>query len=597
MRLLLLFLLSCLFSNVLTAQHLSIQFLGRYTDGREGACEISAYDSTSRQLFVTNAVTDSIDFIDCSDPTLLVRTGGIDLSSYGSINSVAYLPTGHIAAAIAAPTPQLAGLVVFFDVTGTYINQLTVGALPDMLTVTKDGQKLLVACEGEPDDSYTVDPEGSIVIIDLTNPIASLSAVDVTTLDFLQAPSTIVGGVFKPNTSYAQDLEPEYIAVNESSTEAAVVCQENNVLILVDLTADTIKGYKGLGFKDHSLLGQGLDASDKDGLINIAPQSVQGVYQPDAIASYTVNGATYYVSANEGDGRDYSGYSSEVRVKDLLLDSLAFPQAALLQTDALLGRLKTFTADMLGDTDGDGDVDELYSYGARSFSIWDGTGQLVWDSGDAFAQHIAQQYPSFFNCNEGVASEMDNRSDDKGAEPEALTVGKIGNRFFAFVGLERQGGIMVYDITNPIAPTLEQYIHTFDTATGTSMDIAPEGLLFVPATASHTQQNLLIVSNEFSGTTVIYEVDDLFTAIPSLLAGEPLQLYPNPTTGILNVTLPVVTNPLAYQLYNTLGQKLLEGELEQEQVQLSLEQLPSGCYFLTVMGADQVGASYQVIKQ
>ena len=596
MRLLLLAIL-LLINAAVFGQNISVQLLGRYTDGREGACEITTYDSTSQQLFITNAVTDSIDIVDCSDPSQLTYVGGIDITPYGGgINSIVYLPTGYIAAAIENNNPQAAGAVVFFDVMGNYINQLTVGALPDMLTLTPDGLKLLVACEGEPDDSYTIDPEGSVAIIDLSGTVATLSAADVTLLNFQQAPTTLAGAVFKPNTSIAQDLEPEYIAVNENSTEAAVVCQENNVLILLDLTADTIKAYKGLGFKDHSLTGNGLDANDRDGLITIAPQPVKGVYQPDALAAYTVNGATYYVSANEGDARDYGGYSSEARVEDLLLDSMAFPQAATLQTDGVLGRLKTFTADVIGDTDGDGDVDELYSYGGRSFSIWDANGQLVWDSGDAIAQYIASNHPTFFNCNDGLASKIDNRSDDKGAEPEAVAVGQLGNKFYAFVGLERQGGIMIYDITNPAAPVFEQYIHSFNTAAGTSTDVAPEGLFFVPASASHTQEHLLIVSHEVSGTTVVYQIDDLLTST-TLLSQEPVQLYPNPTTGWLRVTLPRLEQEVQYQLHNVFGQTLLEGQWREQQAQLSLEHLPSGCYFLVVEGAGLPKVSYQVLKQ
>ncbi len=365
---------------------------------------------------------------------------------------------------------------------------------------------------------------------------------------------------------------------------------------MVDLQADTIKAYRGLGFKDHSLLGNGLDVNDTDGSINILPQPVKGVYQPDAIASYTVNGNTYYLSANEGDARDYDGYSSEARIDDLILDATAFPNAATLQSTAELGRLKTFTADVLGDTDGDGDVDELYSYGGRSFSIWDANGQLVWDSGDDFAQYIANNHPAFFNCNEGEASKMDNRSDDKGAEPEALTVGQIGSQFFAFIGLERQGGVMIYNITNPTAPTFEHYIETFDTTTGTSIDIAPEGLVFVPASANPHQKNLLIASHEVSGTTTVYEINSLLVATSSILSEDNLHLYPNPTTGVLNLELPAPVVSLDYQLFNAFGQRLLEGQLTQSQEQLSLEHLPNGCYFLSVVGEAQPARSYRVIK-
>ena len=241
--------------------------------------------------------------------------------------------------------------------------------------------------------------------------------------------------------------------------------------------------------------------------ININTWPVKGAFQPDAISSFEIIGNTYYISANEGDGRDYSGFSSEVRIKDLTLDSLSFPNRVELQNDTNLGRLKTFTANVIGDTDNDGDVDELYSYGARLFSIWDSNGDLVWDSGDEIEQFIALNHPAFFNCNDGKSSKSDSRSDDKGPEPEAITTAKIGNRTYAFIGLERQGGILIDDITNPTNPTFDQYLHTLDTATGLMIDIAP-GLLFVPSTKSHTSTNLLISSNEVSGTVAIYEIID-----------------------------------------------------------------------------------------
>lgn len=573
----------CLLAMQITyAQTISITELGRYTDGRDGACEISAYDSTTSQLMITNAVSDSIDIVDVSDPTTPIHIGGVDVSLYGGgVNSVVNLDNGYFAAAIEAVVKQDSGKVVFFDVSGNYVSEVMVGFLPDMLTVTKDGNKVLVACEGEPNDAYTVDPEGSIVVVDISGGVPTVTNNNVTFITFNNAPTNIPGSIKKTGTTQAEDLEPEYIAVNETSTLAGVVCQENNVLILVDLTADTILAYKGLGFKDHSLAGNGLDASNVDGVANILTQNVKGVYQPDAIASYTVGGMTYFVSANEGDGRDYGGYSSEARIKDLSLDATAFPTASILQGDNVLGRLKTFTADVIGDTDGDGDVDELYSYGARSFSIWDASGNLVWDSGDAIEQYIAANHAAFFNCNDGLASEMDDRSDDKGPEPEAVTVGKIGTRFYAFIGLERQGGIMVYDITNPNNPIFESFVHNFDATTGTMTDIAPEGLIFVPATQSHNGKNMLIVSNEVSGTTAIYEVVDLLSTLSAFEADLQGKVYPNPTTNQLTLELSNYENEVSYRLMNTMGQAVAQGTFSGTST-LSLEHLATGMYYLTI---------------
>lgn len=594
-----LLLLCLLITGTIYAQNISITELGRYTDGRDGACEISAYDSTTSQLIITNAVSDSIDIVDVSNPTAPLHVGGVDVTLYGGgVNSVVNLENGYFAAAIEAPVKQDSGKVVFFDLLGNYVSEVTVGFLPDMITVTKDGNKVLVACEGEPNDSYTVDPEGAIVIIDISVGVPTLNSTHVKFITFGNAPTNIVGSIKKPGTTQAEDLEPEYIAVNENSTLAAVACQENNVLIFVDLTADTILSYKGLGFKDHSLTGNGLDATNEDEAINILPQNVKGVYQPDAISVYTVGGATYFVSANEGDGRDYGGYSSETRIKNLTLDSMAFPNAVILQGDSVLGRLKTFTEDVIGDIDGDGDVDELYSYGARSFSIWDDTGNLVWDSGDAIEQYIANNHPAFFNCNDGLASEMDDRSDDKGPEPEAVTVGAIGNRFYAFIGLERQGGIMVYDITNPNNPIFESFVNTYDTNTGTMIDIAPEGLVFVPAANSHNGKNMLIVSNEVSGTTTIYEVSDLLSSTVAVLRNWTVNVYPNPTSNQLTIDLSNYEANVNYRLMNAVGQEVLQGTFEGTS-NLNLESLSIGIYYLAIQDQENPSKVWtqKVVKQ
>ncbi|WMX12867.1 choice-of-anchor I family protein [Aureispira sp. CCB-E] len=578
-------LLCLLIAQFTYAQNISVTELGRYTDGRDGACEISAYDSTTNQLIITNAASDSIDMVDISNPSMPMHMGGIDVTLYGGgVNSVVNLNNGYFAAAIEAVVKQDSGKVVFFDQTGAYVNEVTVGHLPDMLTVTKDGNKVLVACEGEPNDAYTIDPEGSIVIIDISGGVAAVNTSHVKFLTFTDAPTTIAGSIQKPGTTLAEDLEPEYIAVNQTSTLAAVACQENNVLILVDLTADTILTYKGLGFKDHSVVGNGFDATNTDGIINILTQNVKGVYQPDAIAAYSVGGMTYFVSANEGDGRDYGGYSSETRIKNLTLDSMAFPTANILQGDNFLGRLKTFTADVIGDTDGDGDVDELYSYGARSFSIWDETGNLIWDSGDAIEQYIAANHPAFFNCNDGLASKMDNRSDDKGPEPEAVAIGKIGNRFYAFIGLERQGGIMVYDVTNPNSPIFEAFINNFDATSGTMTDIAPEGLVFVPAAESHNGKNMLIVSNEVSGTTTIYEIVDLLSSVMVSAIDAKGSVYPNPTSNELTIEMDSYNKEVQYYLTNTVGQQIEQGVF-MGTTTLSLGNLSTGMYYLTIQDA------------
>ena len=583
------------FTSILSySQSITITEIGRHNDSRDGACEISTYDLDSKKIFVTNAASDSIDIIDVSNPASPIKVGGINVLTYGGgVNSVVTLNNGYFAAAIQAPVKQDTGFVVFFDTAGTFITSLKVGALPDMITTTKDGNKLLVANEGEPSDDYLTDPKGSIGIIDISGGIPSLSQADVTLLFFDNAPSSIVGSLKKPGTTFAVDLEPEYIAVNDQSTRAAVVCQESNVLILLDLVNDTILSYKGLGFKDHSVAGNGMDVSNRDNKVQINTWPVKGVYQPDAISAFTASGQTYWISANEGDGRDYSGYSSEVRIKDLTLDSTTFPNAAELQNDTNLGRLKTFTMDVIGDIDNDGDVDELYSYGARSFSIWDGNGNLVWDSKDEIEQYIKTNHVTFFNCNDGLASDQDSRSDDKGPEPEAITVGELNNVTYAFVGLERQGGIMVYDISNPTAPVFNQYIHTMDTSTGAMIDIAPEGLVFVSLAESHTGKAMLIVSNEVSGTTTIYEVVVATNVSISEKKKHEFTIFPNPTHD--QIVFKGSFIPTNIRVMNVTGSVKINQNTNSNVI--NLEHLQNGIYFVQFISEQNEIVTKRIIKQ
>ncbi|WP_242039620.1 phytase [Anabaena sphaerica] len=683
--------------------------------------EISDFDPKSQRLFVTGEsegkpVLQVVDASDPSNPTLITN---IDLSSLGAgTQSVAVRKgTGTensiVAVAISANNLTDAGKVVFYDaVTLAKISEVTVGALPDMITFTPDGNKLLVANEGEPSEDYTIDPEGSISIIDvdgainvidvnndqtnfatftgtsftvkliaeqnpgldspqdvldlfgnvrdtnqfilqdaadptktvtifegldgsgktvnitidelgnvaidglqvatgfsqqfhfglinnlpngdptgngaekytfstnnLLNPdsgsqfvtyykdgdvlvlgaeelpfadsnqdfddmIVEISGIqplsntqqstvsfdsgklqkvfndqNVTTADFTafnsQEATLKAAGVriFGQNASVAQDLEPEYIAVSPDNQIAFITLQDNNAIAVLGINNGTITDVLPLGFKDHSLLGNGLDASDRDGGINIQNWPVLGMYQPDAISSFQVGGATYYITANEGDARirptdddilpvpnDGEGdiFNEEKRVKDIVLDPTAFPNAAELQADENLGRL--IITKTLGDTDGDGDFDKLYAYGGRSFTIWDAQGNLVFDSGDQLERITAQQTPALFNANNGSPDDVDTRSDNKGPEPESVVVGVIDGIPYGFIGLERAGGgVMVYNLSDPTAPEFVQYITT-------ESDVSPEGLKFIAGEDSSNGKPMLAVANEVSNTVSFYEI-------------------------------------------------------------------------------------------
>jgi DNA-binding beta-propeller fold protein YncE len=510
---------------------IELSVLGTFTTGLfdEGAQEIAAYDPQTRRLFVTNAADASLDIVDIADPTAPSLWKRIDLHALlggdgveVGANSVA-VRDGLVAVAVGVETDAgfpLPGLVAFLNPAGNLLGTVAVGYLPDMLTFTPDGEYLVVANEGEPSDDYSFDPEGSVSIITMQPGGGfNVSQDDVRTAGFerlnpfkaaLQSRGV---RIFGPGATVAQDLEPEYIAVSPDSSTAYVTLQENNAIAVVDIASARVsRRIEPLGLKDWSQ-GEGLDPSNRDDAIQIQPWPVKGMYQPDAIAAIQAGRYTYLLTANEGDARDYDGYSEEERVADLPLDPTAFPNANELQQDEQLGRLNATTA--TGDLDGDGDFDEIHAYGARSFTVWRVRGglgglRLRYDSGSRFEQITAALLPTEFNSNNDENGSFDSRSDDKGPEPEGLTVGEVDGRTYAFIGLERVGGIMVFEVTDPEAPSFVQYINnrdfSGDAEAGTAGDLGPEGLLFIPAGDSPTDAPLLVVTNEVSGSTTIYAV-------------------------------------------------------------------------------------------
>ena len=247
----------------------------------------------------------------------------------------------------------------------------------------------------------------------------------------------------------------------------------------------------------------GLDASDRDSKINIRDWPVYGMYEPDSIAAYDdVKGRTFLITANEGDARDWPGYSEEARISSLNLDPTAFPNATTLKNNANLGRLNVTTS--MGDADGDGDYDALFTLGGRSFSIWSASGEQVYDSGSQFERITAYADPAHFNASNDNVN-FDDRSDNKGPEPEGVAVGKIDDRTYAFIGLERVGGLMLYDVTDPTAPFFVDYLNNRNFAAGTG-DAGPEGVHFISARESPNGQPLVAVANEISGTVTLYAV-------------------------------------------------------------------------------------------
>jgi hypothetical protein len=476
-----------------------------------GSAEIVSHDPSTHRLLVSNFPGASLDVIDASNPAAPVLLGSIDLTPYGSAPNSVAVRDGIIAVAVEATIRTDPGSVVFFNSELQFVASIPVGAVPDMVTFTPNGRYVLTANEGEPSLDYSIDPEGSVSIIDLSEGLQGLDATKVRTADFSAFNNAVLDPsirIFGPGATVAQDLEPEYITVSSDSKTAWVTLQENNALAIVDLTTATVKQLVGLGTKDHNLAGNGLDASDRDSKINIRPWPVRGFYLPDGIASFRVGSQEYLLLANEGDARDYDGFSEETRVGNVILDPTAFPNAATLKLSANLGRLKMTSAQ--GDPDHDGDFDTIYTFGARSFSVRSTTGALLWDSGDQFEKITAAAFPANFNASHD-SNAFDSRSDDKGPEPESVIVGRVRGRQYAFIGLERIGGLMVYDLSVPTAPVFVQYINNRNFAAAVTTpeagDLGPEGLLFVSEEESSNGKPWIVVANEVSGTTTIYEVD------------------------------------------------------------------------------------------
>ncbi len=473
--------------------------LGNSTNAANNfGAEIPAYDPSSRKLFVIGP-NNRLDIADISNPASPIPLPSIDLSPYGAgVNSVA-IQNGIVALAMEANPITNNGSVVFFDTNGVFQSQVTVGALPDMLTFTPDGNRVLVANEGEARGA--IDPDGSVSIINLSAGVLNPTVNTATFTSFNGQENTLrsQGVRIFPGQTVSQDVEPEYITVSDDGTTAWVSLQENNAVAVVDVANAQVTSIVPLGAKNFNAPGNGLDPSDRDGGVNINNWPVFGLYQPDTIATVTIAGQTYLITANEGDTRDEAR-----RVSSLTLDPNVFPNAAELQLAQNLGRLDVSSIDGRNDQ---GQYSQLFAYGGRSFSIWNVTNGLsqVFDSGDDFEQILAAfsatpLTPSIFNS-DGTPSSFDSRSDNRRPEPEGLALGSVRNRLYSFVGIERAGGFMVYDITNPSNPLFTNYINDWQLG-----DISPEGLLFIPAADSPNGTPLLIVANEVSRNLAIYSI-------------------------------------------------------------------------------------------
>ncbi|WP_047533429.1 choice-of-anchor I family protein [Methylotenera sp. N17] len=441
--------------------------------------EISAYDSISNTIWVAGVV--GVDVLNMSNGSLVQH---IDTTSFGSINSIA-INNGVAAFAIESSTKTNPGIVQLYNTTTRALtsgtNTITVGALPDMLTFTADGSKLLVANEGTPSTygarigstiprvfgAAAVDPAGSVSVIDMnTRTVAATAGLNGVAQS---------GSYIRTNTG--MDFEPEYIAVNAAGTKAYVTLQEANAIGVLNLNTNQFDQVIGLGVKDFSLPGNTIDPSN-NGTVNFVSANVKGFYMPDGIAAYQANGQDYLVMANEGDFREDDGDRSA---------------ASSVGATGDLTNLRV--------TNTDSSVGNLFAAGARSFSIRDANGNIVFDSGDFLDKKAAEL---------GIYD--DARSRDKGVEPEGVELFTINGRTIAAIGLERtlKSAVALYDVTDPTQASFIDMIVT-------DGDLAPEGI----EAFTFNGLTYLSVTNETSNTTSLYNL----TAVPEpetyamLLAG------------------------------------------------------------------------------
>lgn len=487
--------------------------IGSYESGVLGksAAEIVAYHAASQRILTVNARSGEVDILDGSDPTQPRKIGAISAGGDKEINSVAVRPDGLAVAAVQQADKTDNGEALFFNAeTGKELGRVGVGALPDNVHLTADGRHALVANEGEPSDAlnsegtaYLKDPEGSVSVISLPTDVAAPALSDVHTADFTDFdtayldPSIRVFGPSEHHNLPSRDFEPEYIS--SAGGKAYATLQENNAIAVIDIESATVEKVLPAHIADHSQVP--LDPSNKDDAAELRTIPVHGLSMPDSIGAFEVDGQTFFATANEGDAREWGDYTDEVELKDLVkegkvCDDLELPDG--IEDKKFAGNLKLSNAS--GWNEQKGCFDGLYSYGSDF-------------------EEITKDIPGLnFNA-DNEDPEFDDRSDNKGPEPEALTIGKVGDRTYAFIGAERVGGIFVYDVTTPTEAKFVTYVNNRDfsvgyneddvAATALAGDLGPEGLAFVPAADSPTDDALLIAGNEVSGTTTVFSVKDL----------------------------------------------------------------------------------------
>lgn len=514
----------CVLCSTMFSSDLTLNYLGRYesgmfnTDG--GVMEIVAYSPYSQKAYAVNGQSGFLSIIGYDG----VGFSGVDVDvksmieaydstfSYGDMTSVSTSEDGRLLAlALQSESYSEDGRIALFNVNEdgsiTFDRLFTSGVQPDMVTFS--GNMILSTNEGEPRNGYeNEDPKGSVSVINLEN--GDVDTIYFDSFDERRDELTSSGIIIKKGSLPSRDFEPEYLSV--SGKNAYVTLQEANAVAVLNLESLTFTSIVTLGFEDYSVTPVDLDKKDEAYAPSLYP-GLYGIRMADGIASYTVDGGTYIVTANEGDSREWEDYLNEVEVE--FEDGALSPAGRSYDVE---GKVVFFDS---SDYDGLNDGCD-YIFGGRSMTIYSAAdGSLVYTSADDAERITASALPLYFNASNDNAT-IDDRSGKKGPEPESVTVGEIDGRYYAFLALERTGGIMVYDVTDPYSAEFVTYSNTRDFETTlpgseeyddgeldkwvTGGDVAPEGLCFIPSDLSPIGQPLLIVAYEVSGTVAVFSI-------------------------------------------------------------------------------------------
>lgn len=487
-----------------------------------GVAEIVSYNPDNGKAYVVNGQAGVLNVVTVNADGSLTTEESIQVQNlidgftYGDMTSVAVDSVNdHVVIALQAADYAAAGRIAVLDYDGNLLKSYETGVQPDMVTVSSDGKWILTADEGEPREGYgagTVDPAGSVTLVNAETDevkVIGFSGFDSTEL---AGQGILFNKVDGQILSAAQDLEPEYIALSGDNSKAYISLQEANAIATLDIASGEFTSIKSLGFQDLSAEANSPDLVEDGGYAAASYENAVGVRMPDGISTFEVNGTTYLATANEGDAREWGDFTNEARATLTDSEGNEAEKVRVLDHDV--------TAGLADGTN--------YLFGGRSFSIFNAdTMELVYDSGNDFERLTADYLSWWFNSsNDDI--DIDSRSTKKGPEPETVTVKQLGDRWYAFVGLERIGGIMVYDVTDPSGASYVNYINTRDFSGEIAGDVAPEGLAFISAEDSPSGSPILLAACEVSGTLAAYTLSGSAVPAPEDPASEgAVVLYTN----------------------------------------------------------------------